>query len=230
MSNTLILPMAVPLGDSEPESDRSRVRDVGRAPPEGNHPPLRTDARAESGGRWSVVNRLQQRPDGSDTLLEAMPASDKPGGANRRQHLRVPGPFDGWRITVLPIPVLIYDLSPGGCFVNSLNKQKPGIRIVLEIELPGGGADQSHRRDALCEAGFRLRGPLRRHAVRPGGADRGSAAAAQRGMNRPTDGAIGAYAPRVLPPASCRPEIASSPIASPAEPARGETRHDGARV
>ena len=51
----------------------------------------------------------------------------------------MPGPFDGWRISVLPIPVQIYDLSPGGCFVNSLNEQKPGIRVVLDIELPGEG-------------------------------------------------------------------------------------------
>jgi len=86
-----------------------------------------------------VVNRLRERPDGPDTILEAMAASDEPRGANRRQHARVPGPFDGWRISVLPIPVQIYNLSPGGCFVNSLNEQKPGIRVVLEIELPGEG-------------------------------------------------------------------------------------------
>jgi hypothetical protein len=86
-----------------------------------------------------MVNRLQQRPDDPGTILEAMAASDEPRGANRRQHVRVPGPFDGCRIGVLAIPVLIYDLSPGGCFVNSLNEQKPGIRVVLEIELPGEG-------------------------------------------------------------------------------------------
>jgi PilZ domain len=86
-----------------------------------------------------MVNRLQQRPDDPGTILEAMAASDEPGSVNRREHVRVPGPFDGWRISVLPIPVLIYDLSPGGCFVNSLNEQKPGIRVVLEIELPGEG-------------------------------------------------------------------------------------------
>ena len=86
-----------------------------------------------------MVTRLRERPDEPDTILEAMAASAEPGGANRRQHLRVPGPFDGWRISVLPIPVQIYDLSPGGCFVNSLNEQKPGIRVVLEIELPGEG-------------------------------------------------------------------------------------------
>ena len=73
-----------------------------------------------------MVNRHQQGCEKPDTILEAMAASDEPRGANRRQHARVPGPFDGYRISVLPIPVQIYDLSPGGCFVNSLNEQKPG--------------------------------------------------------------------------------------------------------
>ena len=86
-----------------------------------------------------MVNRVQQRPGEPDTILAAMAASDELRGANRRQHVRVPGPFDGWRISVLPIPVQIYDLSPGGCFVNSLIEQKPGIRVVLEVELPGEG-------------------------------------------------------------------------------------------
>jgi PilZ domain len=86
-----------------------------------------------------MVNRPQQRSGESATTLEAMPAPDEPRGANRRQHVRVPGPFDGCRIGVLPTPLLIYDLSAGGCFVNSLNEQRPGIRVVLEIELPGEG-------------------------------------------------------------------------------------------
>jgi PilZ domain len=86
-----------------------------------------------------VVNRVPQSPDESDAILESMAASEESDGADRRQHLRVPGPFDGWRISVLQTPVQIYDLSPGGCFVNSLNEQRPGIRVVLEIELPGEG-------------------------------------------------------------------------------------------
>lgn len=68
-----------------------------------------------------------------------MTTSDEGGGAERREHVRVPGPFDGWRISVLPIPVQIYDLNQGGCFVNSLHEQKPGIPVVLEIDLPGEG-------------------------------------------------------------------------------------------
>ena len=86
-----------------------------------------------------MVNRLQHGPGEQDTILEAMAVSDESRGEDRRQHVRVPGPFDGWRISVLPIPLQIYNLSPGGCFVNSLSDQKPGIRVVLEIELPGEG-------------------------------------------------------------------------------------------
>ncbi len=59
--------------------------------------------------------------------------------ANRRQHVRVAGPFDGRRLGVIPIDVRIYDLSQGGCFVNSMHEQKSGVVIVLEIDLPGEG-------------------------------------------------------------------------------------------
>jgi|SRR6267378_6704030 hypothetical protein len=59
--------------------------------------------------------------------------------ANRREHSRVIGPFDGRRVGALEIPVRIYDLSEGGCFVHSLHEQQPGIRFPLEIELPYEG-------------------------------------------------------------------------------------------
>lgn len=58
---------------------------------------------------------------------------------NRRQHERMPGPFDGRRVGSLATPVRIYDLSAGGCFVTSLHEQQPGIAFVLEIELPYEG-------------------------------------------------------------------------------------------
>jgi PilZ domain len=64
---------------------------------------------------------------------------DTVADANRRLHDRVPGPFDGRRIGVLQTPVQIYDLSEGGCFINSMHEQQPGIAIVLEIELPDEG-------------------------------------------------------------------------------------------
>ena len=58
---------------------------------------------------------------------------------NRRQHERVIGPFDGRRSGPLDTPVRIYDISEGGCFVNSSHEQKLGITIALEIDLPFEG-------------------------------------------------------------------------------------------
>ena len=83
-----------------------------------------------------------------------MATSDEARGADRRQHVRVPGPFDGWRIGVLPIPIQIYDLSQGGCFVNSLHEQKTGINLVLEIELPGEGRIKVKGETLYTKPGF----------------------------------------------------------------------------
>ncbi len=58
---------------------------------------------------------------------------------NRRQHIRVSGPFDGKRISMIDTPVQIYDLSEGGCFVNSMQEQQQGREVVLEIVLPTEG-------------------------------------------------------------------------------------------
>jgi len=57
-------------------------------------------------------------------------------GRDRRQHDRVAGPFDGFRVGALETPVRIFDLSRGGCFVNSTHEQKPGVRFTIKIELP----------------------------------------------------------------------------------------------
>jgi hypothetical protein len=57
----------------------------------------------------------------------------------RRAHHRVAGPFDGRRVGALETPIQLFDLSLGGCFINSLHEQKLGIMLVLKIELPGEG-------------------------------------------------------------------------------------------
>jgi hypothetical protein len=57
---------------------------------------------------------------------------------NRRQHIRVVGPFDGTRLGLLDLPVRIYDLSVGGCFINSFDDSpRVGRSFPLMIELPG---------------------------------------------------------------------------------------------
>lgn len=58
---------------------------------------------------------------------------------DRREHDRVTGPFDGRRVNALETPVRIYDLSEGGCFVNSLHEQQPDVTVVLKIDLPYEG-------------------------------------------------------------------------------------------
>jgi hypothetical protein len=59
---------------------------------------------------------------------------------NRRQHHRISGPFDGKRLGPIETQVQIYDLSEGGCFVNSMQEQQVGREVELEIHLPSQGA------------------------------------------------------------------------------------------
>ena len=75
-------------------------------------------------------------------------------GAERRRHDRVAGPFDGRRLGVLHTPVQIYDLSEGGCFINSLYEQRPGIAIELEIDLPDEGWIRVHCETLYTKPGF----------------------------------------------------------------------------
>jgi hypothetical protein len=59
---------------------------------------------------------------------------------NRRQHDRVRGPFDACRIGALETPLRIFDLSRGGCFVNAMHEQTPGVSFTMRLELPYVGA------------------------------------------------------------------------------------------
>lgn len=59
---------------------------------------------------------------------------------SRRRYVRVTGPFDGYRVGLLETPVRIFDLSQGGCFVNSTHEQQAGSRVVLKIDLPAEGS------------------------------------------------------------------------------------------
>ena len=59
--------------------------------------------------------------------------------ADRRQSARLHGPFEGVRVGILDLPVQIYDVSAGGCFVNAKHDQHPGVRFELRIQLPGEG-------------------------------------------------------------------------------------------
>ena len=69
------------------------------------------------------------------------PVLPGPGGPkthdDRRAHRRLIGPFDGFRSG--EIPVQFYDLSEGGCFVNSFEEPDAGRIITLTIALPTEG-------------------------------------------------------------------------------------------
>jgi PilZ domain len=42
-------------------------------------------------------------------------------------------------MSLIDTPAQIYDLSEGGCFVNSTQEQGEGREVMLEINLPGEG-------------------------------------------------------------------------------------------
>jgi hypothetical protein len=82
-----------------------------------------------------------------------------PSGRNRREHLRIAGPFDALRIGLLETPLRIFDLSRGGCFINALHTQKAGQSFGLKIELPGTGwiSVKAETLDGRSELGFAVR-------------------------------------------------------------------------
>ncbi len=73
---------------------------------------------------------------------------------NRRRHVRVTGPFDGKRISLIDTPVQIYDLSEGGCFVNSMQEQSEGREVELEIDLPTEGPIRVMAQTLYSRPGF----------------------------------------------------------------------------
>ena len=68
--------------------------------------------------------------------LEALAPPVAP--VERRLHPRIHGPFDGRRCGLIDIPILIRDISQGGCFVHSVHEAEVGGRLTLAIDVPGG--------------------------------------------------------------------------------------------
>jgi hypothetical protein len=80
----------------------------------------------------------------ASTWLAALPGTTREGGtggpgagAERRRHVRVIGPFDGRRRGAIDTPILIHNLSEGGCFVDSLLQAEAGRRLTLGVSVPG---------------------------------------------------------------------------------------------
>jgi hypothetical protein len=56
----------------------------------------------------------------------------------RRAARRVRGPFDAERVGLLNLKLRIYDLSAGGCLIDSLSEVSTEHSLRLRIELPDG--------------------------------------------------------------------------------------------
>ena len=93
----------------------------------------------EAGNSFSARPRRDAQASPSRSIATLDPPPNAGAGAGRRHYERIPGPFDGRRVGLLETPVRLYDLSRGGCFVNSLHDQEEGTTVVLKIDLPHEG-------------------------------------------------------------------------------------------
>ena len=73
---------------------------------------------------------------------------------DRRRNERFTGPFDGFRVGQLETPLSIFDLSRGGCFVNSMHDQTPGVRFTMKIQLPRVGTISLTAETLYLRSGF----------------------------------------------------------------------------
>jgi hypothetical protein len=73
---------------------------------------------------------------------------------SRRKTDRVTGPFEGCRLGLIDTPILIYDLSEGGCFVNSLFETPIGQRLSLRLNLPYEGTVTVKAETVYGRSGF----------------------------------------------------------------------------
>jgi PilZ domain len=74
-----------------------------------------------------------------DMMPNVAPNSAELSGRERRRNDRYAGPFDGYRVDIIEMPLSIFDLSRGGCFVNSSHEQEPGVTFTMKIDLPRVG-------------------------------------------------------------------------------------------
>lgn len=76
-------------------------------------------------------------------------------GRERRQSVRIVGPFDGCRPGLFDLSLQIYDLSLGGCFVNSVhNAPHRGQVFLIHIQLPTGETFVAKGETAFVRPGF----------------------------------------------------------------------------
>jgi hypothetical protein len=114
--------------------------------------PPRITARDERSGRTTVFSWpadahptqselariFTESTDSSDagSLAENLPTSV---AGDRRRFFRICHSFEGRRRGILPVPIRIYDLSVGGCLIESRYPESRGRRLELDIDLPWEG-------------------------------------------------------------------------------------------
>jgi hypothetical protein len=141
-----------------PSVYRHRTGDVPVVPP-----PQAVSVDAGKRGRLVHVRSLPGDvlggPDTTHSGDAAAPAAPADSIDGRRKHKRVHGPFDGIRVGALETPVQLYDLSRGGCFINSMHQQQPGIKLVMKLDLPHEGwiTVRAETLDRRGELGFAVR-------------------------------------------------------------------------
>jgi hypothetical protein len=76
---------------------------------------------------------------GDQAASSNSPAASEGSGRERRQHPRVKGPFDGsWAGAAGNGSARLWDVSTGGCYIDSLNEQRTGEHITVQISMPEG--------------------------------------------------------------------------------------------
>ena len=91
---------------------------------------------------------------------------------NRRKNVRVLGPFDGMRPGLFDLPLQIYDLSLGGCFVNSVHEApQKGQVFPIHIDLPNGETSRRERGGGLRATRLRIRREILSDLSRESAAD-----------------------------------------------------------
>jgi hypothetical protein len=86
--------------------------------------------------------------------FETTQTSSEADARNRRRDERFHGPFDGFRVGALDTPLSIFDLSRGGCFVNSMHEQTSGVRFRMKIQLPHVGTITLKAETLYLRSGF----------------------------------------------------------------------------
>jgi hypothetical protein len=140
-----VTPMLESPAQTAHAADRSRGGRRAGAAPAADDPELRAFTEQVS----SSLERARKHQERAGSAAErhahrtahrasSRPAKPQPAYPTGRRHVRVAGPFDGFRRGVIDTPVLIQDLSEGGCFVNCVHSSKHDGEVTLAILLPNG--------------------------------------------------------------------------------------------